>query len=119
MGVGAYMALAPALALASGVATHKYLQSIGSGTDERVEALREQIDERAGKAPPEVFAQLTPVDEFGKPIDMNKKKNKKIYGPTAGAANGLKEASTTIPDNRTRELNARATLFVQEFLGVG
>lgn len=114
-GAGAYLGLAPLLMLGTGIATHKYLQSMGSGRNDEAEALRAQINERATRHPPEVFAQLLPVDEQGNEIDMNKKRNQRLYGPHGGIANGQDKMGSA--DDKSRELNARAAAFVAELLG--
>jgi hypothetical protein len=104
MGLGAYTALASLLALGTGYATHKYMEP----PYHQSELIRKQIDDRASNPlqPSDTFARLVPVDERNRPIDMNKKKNQLLYGPTEGATPLNKES-----------LDLRVNKFVKQLVG--
>lgn len=110
-GLGMYMAAAPALALGTGVGVNHYLDAYDADKA-KTDAMRKAIKERTSNAPEEVFANFVPVDERGKKIDMNKRRNQRLFGPdqgTDGAA--FKEASQNI------DLDLKATEFVNKLFG--
>lgn len=120
-GMGGYAALAPALALGSGLGVYNYMKQ-GDPDDAVADALRKQQQERWARRPPDVFAHLTPVDERGHPIRPGTPTWHQYFGQQQ-AKN--KQLGHMLPSDEIQpklasaddEINTKAAAFVKEFLG--